>query len=602
MSSVDSSGAYPAPNAIWEIGLHAPLSSPYTGARLEMNAGSMCRWFYSPTYGPLKHVAFNNQSPFEYDPTGTTLSDLPKNSQFTIEWAGNITINGCTLFAPTRGSLTATLTEGNNSILYNSYEGLVLNTPWAYFDFSNSLTLSGNITSFAYYVDGIPFWQKNSGDINIYGGYSIADYNELDWIPLTNWITTNEPDMEFNYPVGAEYFLLQISNLVPYIETPNVPEGKLLPTITTLRQNQTALGTVTADPYNDTHLPLPHKLTVKSTATPALRKSAMPYYSSTAGYVTPGAVAYGYTELELTEPIVTMHGADVDYNGNVLDLQQFEQKGKIGYGSQINSLQLVNYINAPNYLPDMHLNIYGASYCLGSNAIGPFILPKPARSVEINYSGAWKTTHYLSTDPTTDDGLGFFPTHPDLQFTWNADNATWNSDSAVWGLLQPVAYSHPGYQGGLISRLQNPTSDTMTFVLGSLGDGGSNFAYNYVLTYQSNCDFTLTAGGINYTLSKSGSWNTYTAPDWIGEVYTVSISIPSSGWVDIQTMAINQGQFELWFSFPDNIPSDDVFLCSENNRYNFGKTIQQFTIHSTLRDNTYGTLPPGPMLGLTFYE
>lgn len=572
--SVYYSGAYPAPNAVWQIGITMPLSQAYTGARVEMNPGSLFKFSFAPYSAQLQHLYENDQPLLNYVSTGTTLHNVPAPSKIEATFGGVMTINGTSIQSYT-GKYIYT-PEGTSY-----HASLIEPAPTAppSPEFTDTLTLSGNIVSFTYYVDGVPFLVKQKGSDTIYGGYSIDDFLALSWTDCTPWLSTSEPAVNFYYPVASTLFLLQVTNLPPVLGVPSATQFKLLKQKKeTLQTKQPITNTAPSAPLST--LPTNSPIGIKTTVPTQATNSRLPYYGDIEGYLALNGNNYSYEELGIIQPITVFHGVQTDINGNAEAAIIEQTNSSVSYAATIDSLSLTTlpYANQWVYTNSMNIDVDPLELSLINNAGMPWYeLPKNARCVmSPDRSSLWYEEHYFSINPQTNETKGFYPSHPDLDFTWNSTTATWNSGRAVWGMEKPVAFKHAGMQGQLVTRLQNPLSTPLEFTLGSVENNYS--AYDFTMTYAGSGECTLLIPGGGKTLDLSLDYQTYASSEltgYSGTSYTVSLVLAPNSWVEISSMAIITGHGRLYVNSYDVTP---IFLGKRVQFPNAFKYIQSLQV------------------------
>ena len=556
--SVYYSGAYPAPNAVWQIGITMPLSQAYTGARVEMNPGSLFKFSYAPYSAQLQHLYENDQPITTYLSTGTTIQNVPAPSRIEAVFGGTLTINGTSIRSYTGKYIYTPQGTSYHSMLREPGPTAPPSP-----EFTDTLTLSGNIVSFTYYVDGVPFLVKQQGDNTIYGGYSIDDFLALSWTDCTPWLPTSEPAVNFYYPVTSTLFLLQVTNLPPVLGVPTATQFKLLKQKKeTLQTKQPITNTVPTAPLPT--LPVNSPIGIKTTVPSQVTNSRLPYYGDIEGYLALNGNNYSYQELGIIQPITVFHGVQTDINGNAEAAIVEKTNSSISYAGTIDSITFTTLpnLNQTVYTNSMNIDVDPLELALQNDTeyyAQAYELPNFARSVmSPDRSNVWYQEHYFSINPQTNETKGFYPSHPDLDFTWNSTTATWNSERAVWGMEKPVAFKHAGMQGALVTRLQNPLSTPLEFTLGSVENNYS--AYDFTMTYAGSGECTLLINGSSETLTPSLDYQTYTSTEltsYSGASYTVSLILAPNSWVEISSMAIITGNCRLYVNYQDVTP---IFL------------------------------------------
>ena len=538
-----------------------PLSQAYTGARVEMNPGSLFKFSYAPYSAQLQHLYENDQPVTTYINTGTTIHNVPAPSKIEVAFGGTITINGTSL-----QSYTGKYIYTPQGASYHSTLMQTARTAPPSPEFTDTLTLSGNIVSFTYYVDGVPFLVKQQGDSTIYGGYSIDDFLALSWTECTPWLPTSEPAVNFYYPVTSTLFLLQVTNLPPVLGVPTATQFKLLKQKKeTLQTKQPITNTALSTP--SPILPVNSPIGTKQTVPTQVTNSRLPYYGDIEGYLALNGNNYSYQELGIIQPITVFHGVQTDINGNAEAAIVEKTNSSISYAATIDSLTLTTLENAYQtlYTNSMNIDIDPLALSLWNsqpvvNSFGIYCeLPHRASTVmSPDRSDAWYQEHYFSLNPKTNETKGFYPSHPDLDFTWNSATTTWNSGRAVWGMEEPVAFKHAGMQGQLVTRLQNPLSTPLEFTLGSVENTYS--AYDFTMTYAGSGECTLLLNNGSQTLELSLDYQTYASTEittYSGATYTASLILAPNSWVEISSMAIITGNCRLYVNGQDVTP---IFL------------------------------------------
>ena len=556
--SVYYSGAYPAPNAVWQIGIVMPASQSYTGARVEMSPGSLMKLSYAEPNANLQHIYENDQPVATYVSSGTTIHNMPAPSKIEAEFSGTLTINGTQI-----RSYTGKYIYTPEFSSYHSSFKQTANTAAPSPEFTDTLTLSGNIVSFTYYVDNVPFLIKQQGSDTIYGGYSIDDFLALSWTDCTPWLPTSEPAVNFYYPVPSTFFLLQVTNLPPVLGVPSSTQFKLLKQKKeTLQTKQPIANTLPSTAQ--TTLPVNAPIGTKQTVPRQVTNSRLPYYGDIEGYLALNGNNYSYQELGIIQPITVFHGVQTDINGNTEAAIVEQSNSNVSYAATIDSLSFTTLqtANQSLYTNSMNIDIDPAFLSLTTaSATGPifYVLPHIPRSVmSPDRSNIWYQEHYFSINPQTNETKGFYPSHPDLDFTWDSTTATWNSELAVWGMTEPVAFKHAGMQGQLVTRLQNPLSTPLEFTLGSVENNYS--AYDFTMTYAGSGECSLIINDETVTLTPTLEYQSYISSETLqynGNEYTVSLVLSPNSWVEISSMAIITGNLRLYVNLVDVTP---VFL------------------------------------------
>ena len=409
------------------------------------------------------------------------------------------------------------------------------------------------------------------------------NYGELNWFPLSSWQSTDNPELNFNFPVVSDNFMLEIANLPPVMQIPSAPKYDLLPQQTgTLQIRQTLPPVIEAELDSQTR-PMKSPIDIKPVQIRDTSATAveLPYYGYDLGYVMQTGDKFSQYDISVLNPTVGYHGVPLDFNSDIINnLPNPRPDAPISYMGVIDEVELIPYSQSIKHS--------GNSITVFPYAVdfaNQFHMENSYRTVSSpDQQDYWLQKIYITDNSGQIINRGYFPDHPELNCYWNSTTSAWNADDKSWGLLHPPIIANTKYQGQTVSRVQNTTNSDLSVSLGTMVPTQPTY-FGFVMTYCGYGSAKLKLGNTVVQLNLTNNWQTIRIPSvkTSAEVSPI-VELTAGSFINISSMYFTAGVNRLYLT-PAGGSQIDITPVFEQCTVSFGQSVQNYTLSTNVTEN-----------------
>lgn len=409
------------------------------------------------------------------------------------------------------------------------------------------------------------------------------NYGELNWFPLSSWQSTDNPELNFNFPVVSDNFMLEITNLPPVMQIPSAPKYDLLPQQTGTLQIRQALPPIIEAELNSQTRPMKSPIDIKPVQIGDASTAAveLPYYGYDLGYVMQTGDKFSQYDISVLNPTVGYHGVPLDFNSDIINnLPNPRPDAPISYMGVIDDVELIPYSQSIKHS--------GNSITVFPYAVdfaNQFHMENSYRTVSSpDQQDYWLQKIYITDNSGQIINRGYFPDHPELNCYWNSTTSAWNADDKSWGLLHPPIMANTKYQGQTVSRVQNTTNSDLSVSLGTMTASQPTY-FGFVMTYCGYGSGQLKLGNTVVQLNLTNNWQTIRIPSvkTSTEVSPI-IELTAGSFINISSMYFTAGINRLYLT-PAGGSQIDITPVFEQCTVSFGQSVQNYTLSTNVTEN-----------------